>query len=141
MTTHEQLSMHPTLLQVLLAHLQSVYPLEGCGLLAGQGRRITHLYAVTNRLASPTAFEMEPVEQLQAMLHIEAAGQTLLAIYHSHPTGPERPSATDIARAAYPDTLQLIVSLRQRARPVVAGFMIQNGAVWPAKLRITPENV
>jgi proteasome lid subunit RPN8/RPN11 len=33
---------------------------------------------------------------------IESHGQELLAIFHSHPAGPETVSTTDIAEAAYP---------------------------------------
>ncbi|MCA9972601.1 MAG: M67 family metallopeptidase [Anaerolineales bacterium] len=135
----EPLYLSQMLLKIMLAHLQSVYPQEGCGLLAGHNGRATHLYAIPNRLASATAFEMAPQEMVAAMLHLEAAGDALLAIYHSHPAGPERPSSTDVARHAYPDALQLIVSLRQRSRPRVRAFRIQNGLVRPVNLLITAE--
>ncbi len=45
---------------------------------------------------------MEPAEQLRAFDWIDSQGLDLLGIYHSHPAGPERPSETDIAEAAYP---------------------------------------
>lgn len=118
----------------MLDHLQAVYPREGCGLLAGgllagQEERARHLYAIENIRQSPTRFEMDPLQQVKAMLDMEARGWSLLAIYHSHPQGPETPSATDVARAYYPETVQLIVSLRHRTQPVVRAFTIVDGRV------------
>jgi len=63
------------------------------------------------------------------MLAMEAEGLELIAIYHSHPDGPARPSATDVANAYYPDTVQLIISLADRARPSVRTFTIIDGVV------------
>ncbi|MBK8430028.1 MAG: M67 family metallopeptidase [Chloroflexi bacterium] len=73
------------------AHLRAVAPQEGCGLLAGVGGRVTAVYPIPNKLASPVAFEMEPAAQVEAMLAMERQGWELLAIYHSHPTSPRLP--------------------------------------------------
>lgn len=115
--------------QTMLAHVQVLYPLEGCGLLAGEDQVITHLYAIENRLHSATRFEMEPLQQVQAMLDMEAQGYSLLAIYHSHPQGPPVPSKTDVTQAYYPEVGHLIVSLQDRARPSVRAFTIADGRV------------
>jgi proteasome lid subunit RPN8/RPN11 len=45
---------------------------------------------------------MDPYEQLRTFDWIESQGLDLVGIFHSHPTGPETASATDIAEAAYP---------------------------------------
>lgn len=109
------------------AHLHSVAPQEGCGLLAGVGGRVTAVYPIPNKLASPVAFEMEPAAQVEAMLAMERQGWDLLAIYHSHPTSPAYPSPTDIAYAVnYPETGLLIVSLLDDH---AAFFWVQNGVV------------
>lgn len=115
-------------LNQLLAHLQSERPLEACGILAGQGGQVTKLYPIENSLKSQTAYQMNPQQQLAAMLEIEKRGWEMLAIYHSHPKGPETPSPTDIAQAYYPDTIQVIVSL-QRRRPSIRAFTIVDGRV------------
>ena len=78
---------------------------------------------------SPVAFEMEPLQQIKAMLAMEAEGLELIAIYPSHPSGPARPSITDVANAYYPDAVQLIISLANRARPGVRAFTIIDGVV------------
>jgi proteasome lid subunit RPN8/RPN11 len=68
---------------------------------------------------------MEPRAQLRAFEQIEAAGQEILAIFHSHPKGPSVPSPTDIKEAAYP-VVHIIwspVGRKWRAR----GFWIEDG--------------
>jgi [CysO sulfur-carrier protein]-S-L-cysteine hydrolase len=121
----------------MLAHLRGVYPEEACGLLAGSRGAVLALYAVENQLHSPTAFEMEPLQQLQAFMSLEEAGWELLAIYHSHPHGPETPSAQDVSQAYYPDALSVIVSLADLDRPVARAFTIRDGRVDERTLTIT----
>jgi proteasome lid subunit RPN8/RPN11 len=108
----------------MLAHVLEVYPLEGCGLLAGKSGRVSRRYPVANILASPDRYEMDPYQQLQALHELEGAGLELLAIYHSHPQGPDHPSTIDIDRAYYPEALHVIVSLRERSQPTVRAFEI-----------------
>ncbi len=79
---------------------------------------------------------MDPHQQLRAMLDLEGAGWELLAIYHSHPHGPPEPSATDVARAYYPEALQVIVSLADRERPSVRAFSVTGGQVEEVSLEI-----
>ena len=38
-------------------------------------------------------------------------GETLFAIYHSHPSAPPEPSIHDLEGLGYPDALYLIISL------------------------------
>jgi proteasome lid subunit RPN8/RPN11 len=111
----------PTVFQIMLAHVQSGLPLEACGLLAGQDNFISHIYIIDNILRSPVAFEMDAQQQIEAMLNVEAQGLELIAIYHSHPQGPQAPSQTDIAKAYYPELAQIIVSLL-KSQPAANGL-------------------
>lgn len=120
----------------MLAQLQAAHPLEACGLMAGRAGSVQRIYPVTNRLASSYAFEMEPEEQVRAMLDLEERGLELVAIYHSHPQGPAGPSATDVAKAFYPEAAQVIVSLRDRKQPTVRVFSIKNGQISELSLQI-----
>lgn len=132
----ETLSIRRSDYRAMLSQLQAVYPLEGCGLLAGRAGRVARLYPVDNALRSSTEYEMDPHQQLRAMLDLEEAGWELLAIYHSHPHGPPEPSATDVARAYYPEALQVIVSLADRERPSVRAFSVTGGQVEEVLLEI-----
>ena len=112
-------------LDQMLQHLQAEYPLEGCGLLAGDEMgRVTAVYPIRNILQSPTNYEMDPQQQIQAFLDIEANGWQMAAIFHSHPQGPDHPSPTDIALAFYPEVSNIIVSLQNRDAPMVQAFTI-----------------
>lgn len=123
-------------LDAMIQHLQDEYPLEACGLLGGKDRLVSRHYPIENILHSPLAYEMEPAQQIQAIIALEKAGLELLAIYHSHPQGPSVPSETDVAQAYWPDTAYLIVSLQNRSAPQLRGFIISEGAVREIPLRI-----
>jgi proteasome lid subunit RPN8/RPN11 len=75
-------------------------------------------------LKSPVAFEMEPRQQLEAMLNVENSGLDLMAAFHSHPQGPSQPSTTDLVQAYYPDLPQIIVSLQKRSTPVARAYLL-----------------
>lgn len=121
------------LIEAMFDHLRSCLPEEACGLIGGivaDGRgRAVCLFPVENMLHSPVAYEMEPLQQIEAMLEIENAGLELMAIYHSHPAGPSRPSHSDIAQAYYPDAAAIIVSLAEPGHPAFSAFMIADGRV------------
>ena len=112
-------------LQKMIAHVDSLAPLEACGLLAGRDSRVESVIEVTNQAQSPVRFVMDPIEQLRAFEWIDSQGLDLVAIFHSHPAGPETVSPTDIADSAYA-VVQIILSRMDgswRAR----GFWIENG--------------
>lgn len=83
---------------------------EVCGLLAGKSNIALSLYPITNSLASPVRFNMEPQELLAALMEIDENGWDIIAIYHSHPNGPDHPSATDISEVTIPDVVHIIWS-------------------------------
>ncbi len=113
----------------LLAHCESVYPEEGCDLVAGREGRATAVYPIENILHSPVVYEMSPLLQVETMLKIEDDGDEICAIFHSHPHSPAYPSPTDVVLAYYPDVAYLIVSLQERQQPVLRGFRIVEGVV------------
>lgn len=94
----------------MLDHVLRCLPEEACGLLGGRQGKSEVVYDVTNELRSRTRFRMEPHQQIHAMLSIENSGLDLLAIYHSHPAGPDHPSRTDIEEFRYPGIVYLIWS-------------------------------
>lgn len=117
------------LYNAMIQHLQDEYPLEACGLLAGKDGVVSRQYPIENILRSPVAYEMEPTQQIQAIIALEEAGLELAAIYHSHPQGPSAPSETDVALAYWPEAAYIIVSLQDRAAPQVRAFGILEGRV------------
>jgi proteasome lid subunit RPN8/RPN11 len=82
---------------------------EACGFLAGVGGRVGLVIPVANMLHDPYRFRMDPKEELLAFQRIEEKGMEVLAIYHSHPNGIQRPSATDFAELTFSGIIYLIL--------------------------------
>ena len=121
-------------LQQMIAHVDTLAPLEACGLLAGKNSRVEAVLKVTNQAQSPVRFVMDPIEQLHAFEWIDDNQLDLLGIFHSHPTGPETVSPTDIAEAAYDVVYIILASVdgKWHAR----GFMIEEGKYREISLQI-----
>jgi proteasome lid subunit RPN8/RPN11 len=110
-------------------------PEEACGLLAGLGNQVKMVLPITNELHSPVRYRMAAREQLDAFDLFDFDGLELVGIYHSHPNGPDNPSATDIAEAFYPEALYLIWSAQGGVWNCRA-FRIQEGQVQEVGLRV-----
>jgi len=101
-------------------------PIEACGVLAGIDNKVEQIYKMTNADQSNDHFMMVPEEQFKVSKDIRAAGLKMLAIYHSHPESPARPSQEDIRLALTPDVIYVIVSLQDERNPVLKGYIIEN---------------
>ena len=124
----------PAQVDAMRRYVAAQSPLEACGLLGGKNGIVESVLPVRNAVASKTRYRMEPRAQLRAFEQIEASGQELLAIFHSHPQGSSAPSPTDIREAAYP-VVQIIwspVGRRWRAR----GFWIELGRAAEVPLNV-----
>jgi proteasome lid subunit RPN8/RPN11 len=122
----------------MMAHVLSNPAEEMCGLLSGRDGKVDRVWLVPNALHSPTAYRMDGPEFGQAMIGCEFEP---LGIFHSHPAGPPVPSPTDIAEAAYPDSIYVVISLHalrlaQALPPSVRAFTIIEGQVTEVKLDI-----
>lgn len=113
-------------LHEILLHAREASPGECCGLIGGTEDRSTQsIYRLTNVASNTeTAYEAAPEELFAAQRQMRQNGETLLAIYHSHPRASEpTPSETDVRLAYYPSATYLIVGLAGDA-PVVRAFAI-----------------
>jgi len=113
----------------LIVHAKEGFPLEVCGILGGETDKVSKVYRMTNTDASNEHFMMDPKEQFAVVKDLRASGLSMLAIYHSHPETPARPSEEDIRLALTPDVSYIIVSLADAKRPEVKSYKISNGAV------------
>ena len=129
-----RLSLTPGHFERMRAHVNSCLPLEACGLLAGRDGTVREVLPIHNQAESPVRFRMDPVEQLRAFDWMESSGLELLGIFHSHPAGPERPSATDIREAAY-RVVHVIWSYDQGVWNV-RSFWIENDRLSDVKLDV-----
>jgi len=123
----------------MLEQAKAQEPIEACGILAGSNGRVEKLYRMTNADKSSNHFAMEPKEQFAVVKDIRSAGLEMLAIYHSHPGTPVRPSAEDVRLALTPDVTFVIVSLQDVNSPVIKGFLIENANVREVPVRVLRE--
>jgi [CysO sulfur-carrier protein]-S-L-cysteine hydrolase len=122
-------------LQEMMAYVNAHAPLETCGLLAGKNSQVEKIFFVQNQAQSPVRYVMDPIEQLHAFEWIESNDMDLLGIFHSHPTGPETVSPTDIAEAAYAVTYVIFAHINGEWR--ARGFWIENGDFREVSLQVT----
>ena len=94
----------------MVEHAKACAPEEACGILAGLDDRCVSVMTLTNALHSPTRYTADPRDLFEAFTTLERQGWELLAIFHSHPGGEARPSATDVATAFYPNSAYLILA-------------------------------
>lgn len=119
-----------SLIDEIVAHSRDDLPNECCGLIGGRDGELSSVHRARNAAATWLRYELHPSDQLRIMNRIEADGEELLGIYHSHTKSEAYPSQTDInLAAAWPDPLYLICSLEDAANPVVRAFAIRDGAV------------
>jgi [CysO sulfur-carrier protein]-S-L-cysteine hydrolase len=119
-------------------------PLEICGLLAGaahpplEGESVGHtvvevVYPIESDDKSELTYTLNATQYLKAIKDIEARGLQVVGIYHTHPATEAFPSKTDVARAHWGDTddllfpeySYLIVSLRDPQNPEPHSFKIR----------------
>lgn len=110
----------------MITHAKEDFPLECCGILAGQGEEITRLYRIPNRDKSKVSYLMDPKEQIRVFKEMRNNGLELKAIYHSHPNHPPYPSQTDVELAYYPEAVYIIISINDKKETAVRGFRIIN---------------
>jgi len=128
------LELSNALLREMITYVDQHAPYEACGLLAGKMDRAEKMIGVLNQVQSPVRFVMDPYEQLHAFDWIDANGFDLVGIFHSHPTGPETVSPTDISEAAYA-VVHIVIS-RAETQWKARGFWIENGTASEVTLQI-----
>jgi proteasome lid subunit RPN8/RPN11 len=122
----------------IIAHAREGFPLEVCGILGGKDGEVSVIFRMTNTDRSNEHFMMEPKEQFSVVKELRAKGIEMLAIYHSHPESPARPSEEDIRLALTPGVSYVIVSLMAMEEPVLKSFRIRAGVVTPEDVQIIP---
>jgi proteasome lid subunit RPN8/RPN11 len=109
------------LVDEMVAHAREDLPNECCGMIGGRDGSATRVVRVENAAASPLRYEMDPQGQFDALKAIEAEGEDLLGIYHSHTRSAAYPSQTDVNQAvAWPEQVYVIVSLAEEEPDVKA---------------------
>lgn len=133
----ERIELPRTLAVQLLTHAQSSPDREICGLVAARNGEPDRAIRISNASPQPKRlFEMDDAELVAAMKSMRAAGETLFAIYHSHPGSAPRPSLADLERAGHPEALHLIISLGTKGVLEMQGWRITGNTASPVEIGI-----
>jgi [CysO sulfur-carrier protein]-S-L-cysteine hydrolase len=124
------------MLDEMIAHAREEAPNECCGMIGGVDGEAVSIHRTRNAEASPFRYSIDAQELIDTYNEIEASGQDLTAIYHSHTGSAAYPSQTDINLAGWPNAVYVIVSLQDADAPEIRGFWIREG-----KIEETPLDV
>src|SRR3954465_457962 len=124
------------LIDEIVAQALEDAPNECCGMIASRDGEAVRVHRARNAAASPLRYEIDGMEQYELQTAIEDAGQDLGAIYHSHTRSAPYPSQTDINLAFYPESLYVIVGVKDRDAPEVKAYRIVDGQVSEAELDV-----
>lgn len=95
-----QVEVSSGVIRTLLSEAGAAHPLEACGLLLGAGNSIVEARSCANVHVAPERhFEIDPQALIDAHRNARNGGLDVLGYWHSHPSGPPEPSATDRAHA------------------------------------------
>jgi len=136
MAEMSQLKIPADIFRQMAEQAKEAAPIEACGILAGGDNKVEKLYKMTNADKSSTHFMMKPKEQFAVAKDIRAEDLEMLAIYHSHPETPARPSPEDIRLAFMPDVIYVIISLQDCNCPVIKGFLIKDDNVTEVPVQV-----
>lgn len=127
--------------QEIISYAREKLPNEACGLLAGRVENdmkiIEEVYYLTNIDQSPEHFSMDPKEQFAAIKAIRSKDWQLLGNFHSHPSSPSRPSQEDIRLAFDSEASYIILSLKDKDKPVLKSFKIKEKAASEEEICLT----
>ncbi len=99
---------------VLLAEAAKSPDHEVCGLLLGQGSRVSDIVLADNVAENPERqFEIDPAVLINAHRQQRAGGPAILGCYHSHPNGRVEPSSQDAEMADQIGWLWIIIAAGQ----------------------------
>jgi len=106
------------------------YPLEMCGLIAGEpdGDRAEVFYPCRNTAESAKVYTIDPTDHFRAEMDADDRDLEINGVVHSHTHSEPYPSPTDIAQAPDPNWRYVIVSLKRDA-PELRSYRIVDGEV------------
>lgn len=88
-------------LTIMRQAARGAHPDEACGVLLGEGVRITAAVPARNVHPAPaTHFEIDPQALIDAHRAARSGGPDVIGYFHSHPVGEPAPSVTDRASAS-----------------------------------------
>lgn len=125
--TRAEFKIPRALAEEMCAHARAASPRECCGLLGGRvASEAESVYPLRNVARdAASAYEAAPEELFDAQRLMRVRGESLAAVYHSHPRAVDPvPSATDVRLAFYPSAVYFIVGFDAGGGCVLRAFHI-----------------
>jgi proteasome lid subunit RPN8/RPN11 len=123
------------LLQEIVDAARAALPNEAVGLLVGTAGPERYI-SLRNASASPYRYSIDPDEQLRVWTELDAGGESVWSIVHSHVNAAAEPSKTDVELAYFPESLYVIVSLAHPDQPDIRAWSIVAGIASPIELEV-----
>jgi proteasome lid subunit RPN8/RPN11 len=97
----------------MVAHAREGFPNEICGVIMGPPGEMREFHRAHNSASDPLyTYDMDSADLLRLNQLADDRDWEFVVIYHSHPPFAEvYPSATDIAKAFYPDAVYIILAI------------------------------
>lgn len=118
--------------RAILAHCLDGLPEEACGLLAGPlagvepTGEVGAIYPCRNADESARTYTVDGGDYLRADRDAQSRDLEIVGVWHSHTHTDAYPSMTDVKRAADPNWIYAIVSLKD-AEPALRAYRISDG--------------
>ena len=126
----------------MIAHAYEDLPNECCGLITTDEGVPALLHRMRNADSSPFRYTMDSSDQIRVLREIDYDDSRVLVVYHSHVASRAYPSPTDVLQAyaqgtdfpIFPNAYYVVISLKDRASPLVRAFRIVDRKVRREKL-------
>ncbi len=131
--------------EAIVRHAREERPNEACGLIVGSARAEAGVpprryVACRNAAASPSRFLVDGEDLLRVLDELDRTGGELWGVAHSHVRTAAVPSPTDIAEAAWPGAVHVLVSLAgDEDPPSLRAWRIAGGAATELALEIDDD--
>jgi proteasome lid subunit RPN8/RPN11 len=124
------LRLERTVFDAICALAYREYPLEMCGLIAGEpgAGHAARFYPCRNVAESAKVYTIDPTDHFRAEHDADDHGWEINGVVHSHTHSEPYPSPTDVAQAPDPAWHYVIVSLKRDA-PEVRSYRIVDGTI------------
>jgi len=127
------------IIEKMIKHSKDDAPIEACGYLASKEGVIIKNYPLTNIDQSKEHFSFSQEEQFDVLKKSRSEDLKIVAVYHSHPETPARPSEEDIKLAYDPELSYVIVSLAAD-QVDIKSFKIRDSKVNPETIEVIDEH-
>ena len=123
----------------IVEHAQREAPNECCGMIGALDGGASSVYPAENEFASPMRFQIESHDQLRIVNEIEARGEELAGLYHSHTRSEAYPSQTDVNLAEWWPGVTWVICSLAGSEPDVRAFAIEDGKVEEVEIVVADD--